>query len=420
MKGKDYFMNWVVWVYAAYLFFNKGVAYSFMAEFTLGVGVLLAIRERTSLTVSWNRVTQILAVLLLLNGVWIIRGFFSYPFLEVIRDSFIFNYALLLFIPFLFTDQMDFFKQRIFQLYAWLPLIATAGFFATAFFPALETWSLFGKIPLFEYKKGDLGVQLLIALMLLLSGQLKTTIRMQILNYLLIAYLFFILGTFNRGGMVAFMTGLGLYLFLIRKEELFKQWKDYGRLIPVLLILSLGIYSLTKVEDKVQGRNTGIEQLQKNFSSIFGGNPEGSLSDNIVWRLGWWNKIVDYTFAGPYFLQGKGLGINLTVDDEIPVDANTDRAPLRSPHSFHMSILARYGVPVFGIWIFLLISLFRGILIWLPRKEAAFFLAFLLAALVNASFDVSLEGPMSAIPFWMLMGMALASAKPLQPLVKNH
>ena len=420
MKWKDYFLNWVVLVYAAYLYFNKGMAYSFMAECTLAFGVLLAIRERAQVAISWNPVSKIIAVLLAVNLIWVLRGLLSYGVYDVVRDSFIFNYALLMLIPFLFADQIVLFKQRIFNLYAWLPLVATLGFIASSFSPFFETWSLFGGIPFFEYKKGDMAVQLLIALMLLLSGETKLSLRWQILNYLLIAYLFFILGTFNRGGMVAFLAGLFLYLYWNRKTEVFKVWKDYLRLVPVLLIVALSLYSVTKVEDKIQGRNTGIEQLQKNLTSILGGQVEGSLSDNILWRLGWWGKIVDYTVLGPYFLQGKGLGVNLAKDDGIPDDDTTDRTPLRSPHNFHMSILARYGVPVFILWILLLVALFRGLLVWLPRKEAAFFAAAFLAALVNASFDVSLEGPMSAFPFWMLTGMALASAKPYQPLVKNQ
>lgn len=412
MRGKDYFFNWVVLVYALYLFFNKGMSYSFLAEGTLLVGVLWTIRERDNVAIPWNKIMKVIAVLLGLNLIWLLRGLSAFPAFEVIRDSFIFNYAYLLLIPFLFADRLEELKQYIFQLYAWFPLVATVSFLLVVWFPVLEVWALFGKIPFFEFKKSDMGVQLLIATVLLLSGQLKLAPRFVMVNFLLIAYLFFIVGTFNRGGMVAFLAGLFLYLYLQRKTEEFQQWKTYFRWVPFLLILALSFYSLTKVEDKIQGRNTGIEQLQKNFTSILGGEVEGSLSDNIVWRLGWWGKIMEYTFAGPYFLQGKGLGINLAIDDGIPADESTDRTPLRSPHNFHMSILARYGVPVFALWITLIVLLFKGFRQWLPRKEAALFLSALLAFLINASFDVALEGPMAAFPFWMMMGLGMASAKP--------
>ena len=142
-----------------------------------------------------------------------------------------------------------------------------------------------------------------------------------------------------------------------------------------------------------------------------GGTVEGSLSGNIVWRLAWWGKIIDYTFAGPYFFSGKGLGINIAQDDGIPADESTDRTPLRAPHNFHLDILARYGVPIFLIWIAFLIFLFRAQRVASPtatKEETFFYSACLVAFLINASFDVALEGPMSAFPFWIWVGLSLA------------
>ena len=138
MRGKDYFFNWVVLVYALYLFFNKGMSYSFLAEGTLLVGVLWTIRVRDQVAIPWNAVTKIVAVLLGLNLIWILRGLSVFPAFEVIRGSFIFNYAYLLLIPFLFADRLEELKQRIFQLYAWFPLVATISFLLVVFFPVLS------------------------------------------------------------------------------------------------------------------------------------------------------------------------------------------------------------------------------------------------------------------------------------------
>ena len=219
------------------------------------------------------------------------------------------------------------------------------------------------------------------------------------------------MGTFNRGGAVAFLAGMGLYSWFSRKTSAFINWKPFLRFIPLLLLIAIPLYSLTKVEDKIQGRNTGLEQLQKNFTSIVGGDVGGSLSGNIVWRLAWWGKIIDYTFAGPYFFTGKGSGINLAMDDGIPADESTDRTPLRAPHNFHLDILARYGVPIFLIWLAFLFYLFRAQLVTTPtatNEETFFYSACLIAFLINASFDVALEGPMSAFPFWIWVGLSLA------------
>jgi O-antigen ligase len=411
MRAKDYFFNWLILVYGAYLFFSKGLAYSFLTEATLVVGVLLMIRERNQLTFVWNSATKLLAVLLGINLIWVGIGVLRYNPIEVIKDSFIFNYALLLLVPFLYLDRLELFKERIFQLYAWLPLVAFLNFVLVALFPVLEVWSVFGGIPFFEYKRGDLGVQLLITTLLLLSGRIRLDPRFLLLNAVLIAYLFFIVGTFNRGGAVAFLSGIFLYGWFSRKTEAFQEWKTYLRFIPLLLLIAVPLYALTKVEDKVQGRNTGLEQLQKNFTSIIGGNVEGSLSGNIVWRLAWWGKIIDYTFAGPHFWTGKGLGLNIAVDDGIPADESTDRTPLRAPHNFHLHILARYGVPIFIAWLVFMVYLFKLQRVSTPgatTEETYFFSACLIAFLVNASFDVALEGPMAAFPFWIWVGLSLA------------
>jgi O-antigen ligase len=99
------------------------------------------------------------------------------------------------------------------------------------------------------------------------------------------------------------------------------------------------------------------------------------------------------------------------VDDGIPADDSTDRTPLRAPHNFHLHILARYGVPIFIAWLVFMVYLFKLQRVSTPgatTEETYFFSACLIAFLVNASFDVALEGPMAAFPFWIWVGLSLA------------
>ncbi|MBM3413085.1 MAG: hypothetical protein FJY19_06885, partial [Bacteroidetes bacterium] len=67
MRAKEYFFNWLILVYGAYLFFNKGLAYSFLSEATLFLGVLLMIRERDQLQFVWNPSTKLMALLVAIN-----------------------------------------------------------------------------------------------------------------------------------------------------------------------------------------------------------------------------------------------------------------------------------------------------------------------------------------------------------------
>lgn len=408
MRARDYFGNWLVLVYALYLFFDKGMSYSFLAEGTLLMGVLLVLRERSQIELVWDNRLKVLAFLLGFNLIWLCIGLLRFPAFDVMRDSFIFNYSLLLLIPFLLRDKANLFFQRIVQLYAWFPWVATFTFLLIVFFPALSEWRVFGKIPMLEYKKGDLAVQLLISTVLILSGRIQLNPRVQLLTVGLISYLFFVVATFNRGGMVAYLVGVSLFIFWNRKSVFLQQFKPYLRIAPLILLSSLFLYTATRMSDPIQGRSIGLEQLKQNVVSIVSKDVEGSLSDNIVWRLAWWGKIIDYTFAGPYFFTGKGLGINLAASDEIPMDEETDRTPLRAPHNFHLNILARYGVPVFLLWWVFIFFLLKSLIIQNHSGENRLMACILIAFLINASFDVALEGPMSAFPFWIWVGLSLA------------
>jgi hypothetical protein len=413
MRLRDYYFKWVVAVYALYLFFNKGISYSFLSEITWLFGIVLVIRERNRFEMVWDRRVKILALLLILTFLWVLKGLLQYPPLDVIRDSFIFNYSFLIVIPFLYLERLQEFTNKIFSLYAWLPLVATLSFLLTLLVPSVMQWELFGKIPLFEYKRGDLGVQLLICAVLMLSGKIKLEPRWQILNYILIGYLFLVVATLNRGGMLSFLVGGALFVYLNRHTASLQQYRFSLRYVPLLLVLIAGLYAITRIEDTVQGRNSGFGQIGQNVASIVDRDVEGALSGNIVWRLAWWGTILDYTMAGPYFLQGKGLGINLAIDDGIPLEEDGEKALLRSPHNFHLTILARYGVPVFLLWLFFMATLFSPLFKKGPDAaapvDAKIFLPIFLAMLINATFDVALEGPMSAFPFWLLIGIYLAT-----------
>ena len=128
------------------------------------------------------------------------------------------------------------------------------------------------------------------------------------------------------------------------------------------------------------------------------------------WRLRWWTKIVDYTVHGPYFWTGKGFGVNLAIDDGIRKETFN-----RHPHSAHMSILARAGVPGLTLWILLQTAFGASLLAaflratrmgeeWWARLDL-WVLAYWLAFITAASFGVYLEGPHGGIPFWCVMGL---------------
>jgi predicted membrane channel-forming protein YqfA (hemolysin III family) len=84
-----------------------------------------------------------------------------------------------------------------------------------------------------------------------------------------------------------------------------------------------------------------------------------------------------------------------------------------------MTLLARGGVPGLAMWILFLVS-------WLGAMSGAFLDArrrreqtwaglflfigcYAMACVINATFDVALEGPMQGIWFWCLIGIGIGA-----------
>ncbi|WP_044564550.1 O-antigen ligase family protein [Azospirillum sp. B4] len=174
------------------------------------------------------------------------------------------------------------------------------------------------------------------------------------------------------------------------------------------------------VEQGGDARTVSGEQLFANAMSVVGyeigdDSTNGTLRGTVKWRTIWWDRIVVAAMKEENFFSGRGFGINLAVADGISADATEI---LRSPHSIHLNILARAGFIGLGLWIALLLSFAyslwaairrmrrRGLVAW--SAMGTWILAYWLAAIVNASFDVYIEGPQGGIWTWCLMGLGLA------------
>jgi hypothetical protein len=116
-------------------------------------------------------------------------------------------------------------------------------------------------------------------------------------------------------------------------------------------------------------------------------------------------------------LQGKGLGMSLSETDEVI----SEEAEVRSPHNFHLTLMARFGVPIFCIWLFWLIILYKPMFKKQLDAKTLLISTVLLAFMVNATFDVFLEGPMGAFPFWTWVGLLfLIQAFPNKDFKENE
>jgi hypothetical protein len=216
------------------------------------------------------------------------------------------------------------------------------------------------------------------------------------------------LGVTSRGGLLAFLV-TSVLIFSLRPR--------FSRLFPVIFSALTLVVSMAAIDFRLSMpgtfREVSLDQLSDSFVSVFGDSGRHDLEGTKGWRLTWWRAIRDYTVDGPYFWKGKGYGINLADSDGF--QAGTREDPLRSPHSSHLTFLARSGVPGFLLWIglqltwgaFMLSSYIQARRFRLRFWTALFLwlLAYWTAFTVCAGFDVFLEGPMAGIPYWTLFGL---------------
>jgi hypothetical protein len=221
-----------------------------------------------------------------------------------------------------------------------------------------------------------------------------------------------LVGLVDRSGMVAYLFCAVVGLSLRPRSRV--PWR-------LLALLSIGLLMLWLTEFHIdlpggKGRDISLDQVVANVSSVAGDTGSESLDSTKEWRVDWWNEIIRYTVHGPYRWTGKGFGINLADDDGFRLDED---GTLRSPHSVHMTFLARTGLPGLALWIITQLTWIAGIVggYLSARKQGdlrwqglfLFLGCYWGAFMINASFDVFLEGPMGGIWFWSLFGVGLGA-----------
>jgi O-antigen ligase len=138
-----------------------------------------------------------------------------------------------------------------------------------------------------------------------------------------------------------------------------------------------------------------------------------SKGDNNVFRTVWWRAVIDETVEdNPWF--GLGFGHDLAdrfLQEYLP-EAGDDFST-RSPHNILLTLFGRTGLA--GGLPFVLAMLLVGWrtlrCAWSTSSDSAEIGLWCSACiiLVSACFGVVLEGPMGAVVFWSLLGMANAS-----------
>jgi len=399
-KWRIGFMYYYLLVFGLYLYFNKGIAYSFLAESVLGLGLVLVLIQLKDFIFLANRSTKLLLFFFLVGGVYFTVGLGSFTIISLLRDASVLFYIGFFLLLFLFQSSWKLFLPKLITLYAWYPIIAFTSYQLSAHVEEYREFILFGDTPFALVKFGDMSVHLLVTSLLIAGGFIRYRFSLLIINLFLILYLILLIASYTRGGLLAYL--LPMIFFLYQSRHKFSSWFTKGRVLLMGAVLGLSVvfYLNSGGDENFQGRALGFEQVSKNLLSLFAEQEDGALTDNKLWRLAWWYKIVTDAFELKKGLVGVGVGPNLTLLG----DVGTDDEQLRSPHSIHLTILARFGIPLFLLWLYWMYLQFRRVSSKTEPGFSKIILFILLGFIINASFDVYLEGPMGAFPFWTWVG----------------
>jgi len=146
-------------------------------------------------------------------------------------------------------------------------------------------------------------------------------------------------------------------------------------------------------------------------SQHYRGSETFNKGDNNLFRTVWWQAVIDETIEGnPYV--GLGFGHDLAdrfVREYYP--ENSEEFSTRSPHNVLVTIFARMGAA--GLAVFLAAMAVIAVRTWRavragPREAAPWCAVWVM--FMSACFGVVLEGPMGAVVFWTMLGVAYASS----------
>ncbi len=419
MTLNDRYLQLLALALLGYALAGKGFAYVGIPPLFIGEIVYLLGIVAFIATGCWVAVLASLPALMLalLMGLVIIR---TIPYvgthgLDAARDAVVVLYGGFAFVvTALLLEQPDRIRTILrylrLMMIIYVPLVLAIYYLPRVAGHLLPLWSPTG-VP----RAGEIGVHLGAAALLALLGLVKVG-RFWFVSLLLgIATV----GAQSRGGLLACLIPIFVVALIDgRVRELAS--------VSVVLAAVLAISALADLKINVgpglspeDPRNISSQQIVRNIVSI-AGQSDGALDGTKAFRLNWWSAIQDYTFNGPYYWTGKGFGVNLAESDGIRVAESKDAPPLRSPHNAHMTILARTGIPGLALWVATgaawFYTLARCTLRARRRQERMwantflFLMGYVAAIIIDATFDVALEGPILGIWFWCLIGAGIGSS----------
>lgn len=240
---------------------------------------------------------------------------------------------------------------------------------------------------------------------------------------LTVAVFVYVLFGNNRASSLALLVAASLYAVAGRGR--FPKWHFGAATCVAVIAVGTALFTdndwaqrkITGVVDRVASvvDPTGVRSYRSEES--------GNKGDNNRFRWTWWKTVVRQTVSGnPVF--GIGFGEDLAsafVREYSPELA--DEFTTRSPHNMFVTTFGRMGAVGVLVWTAVfgltLVRAWQALRRDDERSSALWLCATMM--LVSAIFGVVLEGPMGALPFWTLLGLANAREEILRATadVKN-
>lgn len=408
-------------VLLGYAMLGRGFAYLgvpplFIGEVVIALGLAsIALSRRAPLMPRMPLVAPLL--LLMAWGAYRTVPYIAEFGMDALRDGVLWAYAVMALIVVLHLLANPSALGRLlarYRLFAVVFLAGTPFIWATRYVlgDAVPRWP-WADVPVIEPKPGDVMVHLAGVLAFWVAG-LGGRISWPMVA--LLGCCAAVIGAYERAGMFAF-AGTFALCFVLRPRHPAVLRLGAMAAVSLAFLAATDIRLDVPVPDSPKVREVSFRQLVHNVRSVLGTTEMGDLDDTKHWRLEWWRSIIDYTVRGPWFWTGKGFGVNLADDDGFQVMPDHS---LRSPHNGHITFLARAGVPGLLLWCLTQIWwAWEMLRVYIASTRAGrrtwagvflFLLAYWLAFMVNAAFDVFLEGPMGGLWFWTLYGAGLAAA----------
>jgi hypothetical protein len=413
----------VLWGYAL---LGRGFAYFFLGEMLLVAGVFVFVSSRRIGIILNDPILMLWAIFALWGAIRTVPFLRTYRF-DAVRDAVLWGYGFFAVLIVAFVSDSRRVSQAI-RAYRgflrwYLVLIPFTVIAASIFHTKLPRipWATGADVALIQSKTGDAAVHLAgAAVFLLLFPDRQRSVWKQGMS---VSRLIGMIGWFvtlgvviltTRGGLLAIILSVGL-ASILRFHRVGMKVLALGTAAASLAVI---VILLNPFTIRVKQTTVGPEQIVKMATSMVGGGDDTQGHEGTKeFRLVWWKNIIRDVVFGRYFWTGRGFGVNLAIEYG-PPGLTLEGITLRSPHSGSMTVLARMGVPglilwlgINGVFAFRMLSAFFH-----ARKigEAAWssinlwVMCYWLAAFVDMSFDVYLEGPQGGIWFWVIIGFGIA------------